>query len=152
MEDKKEVKNCKHGEINRFDMKKKVDIDYKTEPMAYDTLLATVRLLKEWYNIREKVVIVKSERIEWFGKGEECSCELGFDGSRIVNHDKVNGDCEFCKKRESFYLRIKELTNKQRAIKNKLRHRVKYCCERCKKLEFMIENGLGWKDMENDCT
>jgi len=25
-------------------------------------------------------------------------------------------------------------------------------CERCKKLEFMIENGLGWKDMENDCT
>lgn len=25
-------------------------------------------------------------------------------------------------------------------------------CERCKKLEFMIENGLGWKDMDNDCT
>jgi hypothetical protein len=25
-------------------------------------------------------------------------------------------------------------------------------CERCKKLEFMIENGLGWKDMKNDCT
>ena len=25
-------------------------------------------------------------------------------------------------------------------------------CERCKKLEFMIEHGLGWKDMENDCT
>lgn len=25
-------------------------------------------------------------------------------------------------------------------------------CERCKKLEFMIENGLGWKDMENDYT
>ena len=25
-------------------------------------------------------------------------------------------------------------------------------CEQCKKLEFMIENGLGWKDMENDCT
>ena len=25
-------------------------------------------------------------------------------------------------------------------------------CERCKKMEFMIENGLGWKDMENDCT
>ncbi len=24
-------------------------------------------------------------------------------------------------------------------------------CERCKKLEFMVENGLGWKDMENDC-
>ena len=25
-------------------------------------------------------------------------------------------------------------------------------CERCKKMEFMTENGLGWKDMENDCT
>lgn len=25
-------------------------------------------------------------------------------------------------------------------------------CERCKKLEFMIENGLGWEDMRNDCT
>jgi hypothetical protein len=25
-------------------------------------------------------------------------------------------------------------------------------CNRCKKLEFMIENRLGWKDMENDCT
>jgi hypothetical protein len=25
-------------------------------------------------------------------------------------------------------------------------------CERCKKLEFMVENGLGWKDMDNDCT
>lgn len=24
-------------------------------------------------------------------------------------------------------------------------------CARCKKLEFMIENGLGWKDIENDC-
>ena len=23
-------------------------------------------------------------------------------------------------------------------------------CERCKKLEFMIKNGLGWKDMDND--
>lgn len=25
-------------------------------------------------------------------------------------------------------------------------------CDRCNKLEFMIENGLGWKDMENNCT
>ena len=25
-------------------------------------------------------------------------------------------------------------------------------CGRCKKLEFMVENGLGWKDMDNDCT
>jgi hypothetical protein len=25
-------------------------------------------------------------------------------------------------------------------------------CERCKKLEYMIENGLGWKDMENDIS
>jgi len=25
-------------------------------------------------------------------------------------------------------------------------------CERCKKLEFMIDNGLGWRDMKNDCT
>jgi hypothetical protein len=23
-------------------------------------------------------------------------------------------------------------------------------CERCKQLEFMIDNGLGWKDIEND--
>ena len=25
-------------------------------------------------------------------------------------------------------------------------------CERCKKLEYMIENGLGWEDMENDIS
>jgi cell fate regulator YaaT (PSP1 superfamily) len=24
--------------------------------------------------------------------------------------------------------------------------------EKCKKLEFMIENGLGWEDMRNDIT
>ena len=30
--------------------------------------------------------------------------------------------------------------------------RLRETTERCKKLEFMIDKGLGWKDMENDIT
>ena len=40
----------------------------------------------------------------------------------------------------------------QRLAEKMVEERLRATTERCKKLEFMIENGLGWEDMRNDIT
>ena len=40
----------------------------------------------------------------------------------------------------------------QRIAEKMVSERLRAITERCKKLEFMIENGLGWEDMRNDIT
>ena len=40
----------------------------------------------------------------------------------------------------------------QRLAEKMVEERMRATTERCKKLEFMIENGLGWEDMRNDIT
>ena len=40
----------------------------------------------------------------------------------------------------------------QRIAEKMVSERLRAMTERCKKLEFMIENGLGWEDMRNDIT
>jgi hypothetical protein len=40
----------------------------------------------------------------------------------------------------------------QRIADKMVEERLRAMTERCKKLEFMIENGLGWEDMRNDIT
>ena len=114
-------------------MKKNINIDYKTEPMAYDTLLVTVRLLKEWYENKENIALIKSERIEWYETGIKCTCErkkLAYPNQEYYEDGggDYDGTCAFCIKRNEFYHKIQKIANRQRAIRNKLRHRVKYCC------------------------
>ena len=113
-------------------MKNKTDIDYKTDPMAYDTLLATVRLVKEWYDNKEKIAAIKGERIEWYNTKPKCTCErVIFDYPNFGEYEdggtEYDGTCAFCKQRNDFYNKLKLIANRQRAIKNKIRHRIKYC-------------------------
>jgi len=44
---------------------------------------------------------------------------------------------------------IEEL-NEQLLLYNVVGQSEQFVCYRCKKLEFMIDNGLGWEDMDND--
>lgn len=104
----------------------------------YDSLLEIVCLMQEWYNNVETKKKIKFERITWYETGIKCSCSRPRNehGEYADGGEEYDGTCPFCIKRNEFYTRLNKLANRQRAIKNKIRHRVsEISCKDCSKYE-----------------
>ena len=102
----------------------------ETKAMPYDALLAIVLLEKEYYTNKDEIAKIKAERVAWYETGIKCTCDRKLNqwGEYADGGDKYDGNCPFCKKRNKYYKRLDKIANRQRAIRNLIRSRVKHYC------------------------
>ena len=73
--------------------------------------------------------------------------------TRLVLADDLSTTWKIkCHKSTTKIMEIMEAYAAQKIADKMVEERLRGVTERCKKLEFMIDKGLGWDDMKNDIT
>ena len=103
-----------------------------------------------------------ARRVQWSGYGElgnisQKPLQPTAEGAEEMLEEYISYDIQYPFPYVKPALAIKAMQefatlHAQRLAEKMVEEKLRAMIERCKKLEFMIENGLGWKDMENDIT